>query len=81
MWANQGATELRWSVPGAVDVAAAATTGTALIGVAILAHANRRRSWAIDVNRHRPAAEGAPRVCRHRRWLGARGSREGLSSG
>ena len=57
VWANQGATELRWSVPGAVDVAAAATTGTAVICVAILAHANRRRSWAIDVNRHRPAAE------------------------
>ena len=36
VWANQGVTELRWSIPGAVDVAAAATTGAAALP---------RRSW------------------------------------
>ena len=57
VWANQGATRLRWSVPGAVDVAAAATTGAAVLAVAVLAVVNHRRGFEADPDRRRPAAE------------------------
>ena len=43
VWASAGETELRWSVPGSVDVAAAVTTGTAALAAALLSIANRRR--------------------------------------
>lgn len=57
VWAEEGRTELRWSVPAAVDVAAAATTGAAALVSAALAAANRRRGFQPDTRRSRPAAE------------------------
>ena len=57
VWAQQGVTELRWSVPGAVDVAAAVTTAAAALAAAALAVVNRRRGWETAAERHRPAAE------------------------
>ena len=59
VWANQGATELRWSIPAAVDVAAAATTGAAALAAAVLAVLNRRcrRSTGAD-RRPRPRRSG-----------------------
>ena len=61
IWADQGVTELRWSVPRAVDGAAVAATGAALVSTAALAAVNRRRGWQIDPDRHRPGT-GAVRV-------------------
>ena len=57
VWANEGVTELRWSIRGAVDVAAAATTGAAVLAVVALAAVNRRRGWATAPDRPRPAAD------------------------
>ena len=57
VWANRGVTRLRWSIPGAVDVAAAATTGAAALAAVVLVAVNRRRGWEIDPDRRRPAAE------------------------
>ena len=54
---NQGITELRWSVPGAVDTAAAAVTGTSALAVIVLAVINRRRGWKVQPDRRRPAAD------------------------
>lgn len=48
---------MRWSIPGAVDAAAAAVTGVAALAVVALAVINRRRGWQIDANRHKPAAD------------------------
>lgn len=56
VWAEQGVTELRWEVPGAVDAAAAGITGLALLATAGLSIANRRRGWDSDPGRSRPAA-------------------------
>ena len=57
IWADQGVTELRWSVPRAVDAAAAAATGAALLLTAAMAAVNRRRGWQIDPDRHRPGTD------------------------
>ena len=57
VWVNQGVTELRWSVPDAVDVAAAAITGVAALAVSVLAVVNRRRGWDTESDRRRPAVE------------------------
>ena len=57
VWANRGDTQLRWSVRGAVDVAAAATTGGAALVTAALGIVNRRRGFEADFDRRRPAAE------------------------
>ena len=57
VWANQGITELRWSVPGAVDAAAAAITISAALATAALTSVNRRRGWRTDPDRTRPAAD------------------------
>ena len=57
VWANEGVTELRWSIRGAVDVAAAATTGAAVLVVVALAAVNRRRGWATAPDRPRRAAD------------------------
>ena len=54
IWADEGVTELRWSVPRAVDAAAAGATGAALLLTAVMAAVNRRRGWQIDPDRHRP---------------------------
>ena len=56
VWAEQGETELRWSVPGQVDIAAAAVTGIALLGAAALSVLNRRVGWHSRRDRSRPAA-------------------------
>ncbi len=55
-WVDEGTTELRWEVPSAVDTAAAAVTGAALLAVAVLWTVNRRRGWPTDPGRPRPAA-------------------------
>ena len=57
VWLNPGVTELHWSIPLSVNVAAAATTGAAVLAVAALAIVNRRHGWETDLNRRRPAAE------------------------
>ena len=57
VWVNRGRNELRWSVPGAVDVAATVTTGAAVLAVALLAVVNHRRGFGTDPDRRRPAAE------------------------
>ena len=57
IWADQGLTELRWSVPRAVDAAAAAATGAALMCTAAMATVNRRRGWQIDPERRRPGTD------------------------
>ena len=57
VWAEQGATELRWSVSGAVDASAAAVTGAAVLAVIVLAAINRRRGWKVHPDRRRPAAD------------------------
>ncbi len=57
MWAEQGATELRWSVSGIVDASAAAVTGAAVLAVIVLAAINRRRGWKVHPDRRRPAAD------------------------
>ena len=57
IWAKSGITELRWSVPGAVDTAAAAVTGTSALAVIVLAVINRRRGWKVQPDRRRPAAD------------------------
>lgn len=57
VWANEGVTELRWAVPRAVDVAAAATTGVAALASIVLVAVNRRRGFEPDPGRRRPAAE------------------------
>ena len=51
VWANPGLTELRWSIPRSVDIAAAATTGAAALVVVVLAMVNRRRGWETDRDR------------------------------
>lgn len=56
VWAERGTTKLRWSVPGAVDAAAAAATGGAALVTATLAVVNRRRGWKLEPGRARPAA-------------------------
>ena len=56
VWAERGATELRWSVPGAVDAAAAAATGGASLLAVGMGVVNRRRGWKLDPHRTRPAA-------------------------
>ena len=57
VWAERGVTELRWSVPGAVDASAAAVTGAAVLAVIVLAAINRRRGWKVHPDRRRPAAD------------------------
>ena len=57
VWAEQGTTELRWSVSGAVDASAAAITGAAVLAVIVLAVINRRRGWKVHPDRRRPAAD------------------------
>ena len=57
VWAERGVTELRWSVPGAVDAAAAAVTGASLLATMALSAVNRRRGWDTDSDRRRPAAD------------------------
>ena len=57
IWADQGVTELRWSVPRAVDAAAAGATGGALLLTAVMATVNRRRGWQIDPERRRPGTD------------------------
>ena len=57
VWAERGVTELRWSVPGVVDAAAVAATGTAALAAFGLAALNRRQGWEMDANRRRPAAD------------------------
>ena len=48
VWAEQGDTDLRWSVPGAVDAAAAAATCASLLVVMALATVNRRRGFQAE---------------------------------
>ena len=57
MWAERGTTKLSWSVPRAVDTAAAAITGTALLATSMLSIINRRRGFPADLGRPRPAAD------------------------
>ena len=57
VWADRGANELRWSVSRAVDVAAVAATGVAVVALLALVAANRRLGWEADARRRRPAAE------------------------
>ena len=57
VWAEQGVTELYWSIPGAVDIAAAAVTGIAALAAMSLGAMNRRRGWEMNDNRRRPAAD------------------------
>lgn len=57
VWAERGETHLRWSVPAAVNVAAAATSGSAVLALVLLTVVNRRKGWTIDPERHKPAAE------------------------
>ena len=56
VWAERGETELRWSVPGLVDGAAAAVTGIALLTTFTLLIVNRRLGWYSDPGRDRPAS-------------------------
>ena len=56
VWANRGTTEIRWSVPGSADAAAAQSRGVALLSAASLSIINRRRGWYPDPGRSRPAA-------------------------
>ena len=44
VWAERGTTELRWSVPGPIDAAAAAATGVAVLAAAAMAAVNRSRA-------------------------------------
>ena len=53
IWAQQGTTKLRWSVPGGVNVAAAVTTIAAWLATLVLMAVNRRRGFPTD--RDRPA--------------------------
>ena len=57
VWAERGNTELRWSVPRAVDAAAAAVTGASLLVVMALATVNRRRGFHAESDRRRSAAD------------------------
>ena len=57
VWAERGDTELRWSVPRAVDAAAAAVTGASLLVVMALATVNRRRGFHAEPDRRRSAAD------------------------
>lgn len=61
VWAERGTTELRWQVPGAVDGAAAAASGAALLASAAPAIVNSRRGFPINPDRPLPAS-GAVRV-------------------
>ena len=56
VWANQGTTELRWSVPRLVDGAAAAVTGIALLTALTLSIVNRRLGWYSDPGRRSPTS-------------------------
>ena len=56
VWADEGTTELRWQVPGAMDATAAGVSGLAMLSVAVLSVINRRRGWYSDPDRRRPAA-------------------------
>ena len=60
VWADRGGTELRWSVPGAVDAASAATSAAAVLAVLALSAVNRRRGFPTEPDRPGPAAD----------WLG-----------
>ncbi len=57
VWAERGDTELRWSVPRAVDAAAAAVTAASLLVVMALATVNRRRGFHAEPDRRRSAAD------------------------
>ena len=57
VWVDQGTTELRWSVPRAVDTAAVTVTGIALLATATLAVINRRRGFPTHIDRPRPISE------------------------
>ncbi len=57
VWASHGTTELRWSVPGSVNVAAAAVTGAAAAAAGGLAMINRRAGWTADAGRRRRPSE------------------------
>ena len=57
VWAERGVTELRWSVPGVVDGAAAAVTVIALTAAGTLSIINRRRGFPTDLGRPRPASK------------------------
>ena len=57
VWVNAGTNKVRWSVPPAVDAAAASITAAALLAVAALMVLNRRLGWAVDPDRRRPAVE------------------------
>ena len=57
VWAERGETELRWSVPGQVDAAAAVVTAIALSAAGTLSVVNRRRGFPVDIDRPRPAAD------------------------
>ena len=55
IWAPAGETVLMWQVPAAVDVAAAAVTGAAVLTVLTMAAGGRRRQdLGFDPNRPRP---------------------------
>ena len=56
VWANEGTTELRWKVPGAVDSAAAAASGIGMLITAALATVNRRRGFPTNLDRPRPTS-------------------------
>ncbi len=57
VWAQEGETTLRWAVPRAVDVAAAAVTGVAALGSVALAVLNRRRGFQLHPQRPKPAIQ------------------------
>ena len=57
VWAERGVTELRWSVPGTVDAAAAAITGASALALIALVAVNRRRGFQAEPDRRRPAAD------------------------
>lgn len=57
VWAERGTTELRWSVPGLIDTAAAAATGVGLIAALGLVLLNRRHGFVIDPHRHKPFSD------------------------
>ena len=56
VWARQGDTELRWSVPRAVDATAAAVTSSAVLATVGLGLVGRRRGWDNDLTRPMPGA-------------------------
>ena len=56
VWLDPGTTELRWSVPGDVDTAAAGATGLALLVTAGMSVINRRRGFPTDLGRPLPAS-------------------------